>query len=66
MTKTMKGIVSSVAVASMLLFTGCGDNKEETKTAEAKPAAEKFVLKFSHVVSPNTPKEKRLITWKKT
>ncbi|WP_258239200.1 TRAP transporter substrate-binding protein [Arcobacter sp. CECT 8989] len=58
MTKTMKGIVSSVAVASMLLFTGCGDNKEETKTAEAKPAAEKFVLKFSHVVSPNTPKGK--------
>ncbi|RXJ78255.1 C4-dicarboxylate ABC transporter [Arcobacter sp. F155] len=54
----MKGIVSSVAVASMLLFTGCGDNKEETKTAEAKPAAEKFVLKFSHVVSPNTPKGK--------
>ncbi|WP_258238416.1 TRAP transporter substrate-binding protein, partial [Arcobacter sp. CECT 8983] len=58
MTKTMKGIVSSVAVASLLLFTGCGDNKEETKTAEAKPAAEKFVLKFSHVVSPNTPKGK--------
>ncbi|AXH11836.1 TRAP transporter substrate-binding protein [Halarcobacter bivalviorum] len=60
MTKTMKGIVSSAAVASMLLFTGCGDNKEETKTAEAaKPAAaEKFVLKFSHVVSPNTPKGK--------
>ncbi|RXJ88442.1 C4-dicarboxylate ABC transporter, partial [Arcobacter sp. CECT 8983] len=54
----MKGIVSSVAVASLLLFTGCGDNKEETKTAEAKPAAEKFVLKFSHVVSPNTPKGK--------
>ncbi|RXK07158.1 TRAP transporter substrate-binding protein [Halarcobacter bivalviorum] len=60
MTKTMKGIVSSAAVASMLLFTGCGENKEETKTAEAaKPvAAEKFVLKFSHVVSPNTPKGK--------
>lgn len=58
MTKTMKGIVSSVAVASLLLFTGCTENKEDTKTAEAKPAEQKFVLKFSHVVSPNTPKGK--------
>lgn len=58
MTKTMKGLVSSVAVASLLLFTGCGEKKEETKTVEAKPTEQKFVLKFSHVVSPNTPKGK--------
>ncbi|WP_206732294.1 TRAP transporter substrate-binding protein [Halarcobacter mediterraneus] len=57
MTKTMKGIVSSVAVASMLLFTGCGDTKKENNESQTtKQTAEQFVLKFSHVVSANTPK----------
>jgi len=52
MTKLIKGLVSSAAVASLLVFTGCGDKKQEEKSAE------NFVLKFSHVVSPNTPKGK--------
>ena len=52
MTKLIKGLVSSAAVASLLVFTGCGDKKQEEKSAES------FVLKFSHVVSPNTPKGK--------
>ena len=52
MTKLIKGLVSSAAVASLLVFTGCGDKEQEEKSAES------FVLKFSHVVSPNTPKGK--------
>ena len=57
MTKVMKGLVSSAAVASLLLFTGCGEKKAEEKAEAAAPAAQ-HVLKFSHVVSPNTPKGK--------
>ena len=37
MTKVMKGLVSSAAVASLLLFTGCGDKKaEDGAKAEAR------------------------------
>ncbi|WP_196780012.1 TRAP transporter substrate-binding protein [Malaciobacter molluscorum] len=60
MTKIMKGIVSSAVVASALFFTGCGDNKgdsQETK-ASADNSKKTYVLKFSHVVSANTPKGK--------
>ncbi|RXJ96277.1 C4-dicarboxylate ABC transporter [Malaciobacter molluscorum] len=56
----MKGIVSSAVVASALFFTGCGDNKgdsQETK-ASADNSKKTYVLKFSHVVSANTPKGK--------
>ncbi len=58
MTKGMKGLVFSTTFASLLLLTGCGS--DDTKTAEVKKddASSKYVLKFSHVVSPNTPKGK--------
>jgi len=60
MTTSMKSLISSVAVASILVFTGCGEKKTEEKTSDVKQADSKgqFVLKFSHVVSPNTPKGK--------
>lgn len=58
MTKVMKGLVSSTCVATLLLFTGCGNDSAEEKVAEAKPQETKHILKFSHVVSPNTPKGK--------
>ncbi|MFY9074839.1 TRAP transporter substrate-binding protein [Malaciobacter mytili] len=60
MTKIMKGIVSSAVVASALFFTGCGDNKGDSKEtkASAETAKQTYTLKFSHVVSPNTPKGK--------
>lgn len=56
--KTMiKSLATTTAIASALLFTGCGDNKSKSET-EGKAAASTYVLKFSHVVSPNTPKGK--------
>ena len=58
MTKVMKGLVSSTCVASLLLFTGCGNDTTEKKVVETKPQETKYILKFSHVVSPNTPKGK--------
>jgi C4-dicarboxylate-binding protein DctP len=60
MTTTMKSLISSVAVASILIFTGCRENKKEEKTIVEKQAdlTGQFVLKFSHVVSSNTPKGK--------
>ncbi|WP_258238841.1 TRAP transporter substrate-binding protein [Arcobacter sp. CECT 8985] len=60
MTKIMKGIVSSAVVASALFFTGCGDNKGDSNEAKASADNGKktYVLKFSHVVSANTPKGK--------
>ena len=60
MTITIKGLISSAAVASLLLFTGCGDEKNEGSTQNVKTevTAAQYVLKFSHVVSPNTPKGK--------
>lgn len=58
MTTTIKGLVSSAAVASLLLFTGCGDKSSDDKTAMNEENDSTFVLKFSHVVSPNTPKGK--------
>ncbi len=59
MTNKLRVLVSGVAVASVLAFTGCGDKKEEQKSGEvAKAVSGEYVLKFSHVVSPNTPKGK--------
>ncbi len=58
MTKTMKGLISSITVASMLVFVGCGDEKGSSAKAEAGKSDKTYVLKFSHVVSPNTPKGK--------
>ncbi len=58
MTKTMKGLISSVAIASMFVFVGCGDKKGDSAKAEAGKSDKTYVLKFSHVVSPNTPKGK--------
>jgi C4-dicarboxylate-binding protein DctP len=57
MKKTIKGLVSTTAIASVFLFTGCGDKENETKK-EGAAAQSQYVLKFSHVVSPNTPKGK--------
>ena len=57
---TIKSFVSSATITSLLLFTGCGDSKEEdTKTTSTvETSSTQYVLKFSHVVSPNTPKGK--------
>ncbi len=60
MTKGMKGLLFSTTLASLLLLTGCGSDNT-TKSTEAKKTdakSSKYVLKFSHVVSPNTPKGK--------
>ena len=61
MMTTIKGLMSSVAVASILVFTGCGgeEKKQEQKVKTDTPTQSgEYVLKFSHVVSPNTPKGK--------
>jgi len=60
MTTTMKGLISSITITSILIFTGCGENKKEEKTIGTNQvdSSGEFVLKFSHVVSPNTPKGK--------
>jgi C4-dicarboxylate-binding protein DctP len=51
MTISFKNLVLGSAVtASLLMFTGCGDKQADSQ--------QKFELKFSHVVSPNTPKGK--------
>jgi len=57
MNKIIKGLVSTTAIASVFLLTGCGD-KENEANAEGASAKSQYVLKFSHVVSPNTPKGK--------
>lgn len=54
----MKGLVSSAAVASLLVFTGCGDKGSDKKAEASADTKVQHVLKFSHVVSPNTPKGK--------
>ena len=63
MTATMKSLVSSVAVTSILVLTGCGSEKKEQKEEKIAQITKdlqkgQFILKFSHVVSPNTPKGK--------
>jgi len=57
MKKVIKGLVVTSTVVAGLLFTGCGDKKNESKT-DGAVAQSQYVLKFSHVVSPNTPKGK--------
>ena len=61
MTKLFKGLISSAALASLVLFTGCGDKKTEDKMDGSKAVESKYVLKFSHVVSANTPKGKAAV-----
>jgi len=63
MTTIMKSLISSIAIVSVLMLNGCNDDKKEKKTAVIKQDDLKgqFVLKFSHVVSPNTPKGKAAI-----
>jgi len=60
MTTTMKSFVSIVMVTFTLIITGCGSDKKNKDPLVLKKDDLKgqFVLKFSHVVSPNTPKGK--------
>ncbi len=63
MTPTIKSLISCLAVTSALILTGCGSEKkeiDEKELAQIKQDDKKgqFILKFSHVVSPNTPKGK--------
>ena len=59
MKKLVNGLVSGMVVSSVLLMTGCGDKKEDTTSNSSTDTAKApYVLKFSHVVSPNTPKGK--------
>lgn len=55
MTTKIKGLMSSVAVAALVLVSGT-----QVQAAEAE-----FVLKFSHVVSANTPKGKAAVYFEK-
>jgi C4-dicarboxylate-binding protein DctP len=56
---TIKSLIISATLGS-LLFTGCGDTKVEDKKPSSKTenAGPEYTLKFSHVVSANTPKGK--------
>ncbi len=64
MKKIIKGFIATSTVAAALLLTGCGDKKSETKT-EDSTAKSQYVLKFSHVVSPATPKGKAAVFFEK-
>ncbi len=57
---TMKSLTTISTVTFLLLFTGCGDSKVENKktTPNVETNTVQYTLKFSHVVSPNTPKGK--------
>jgi len=56
----MKSFVSIATVTSLLLLTGCGDSKvnDSKDSSKVESSTSQYVLKFSHVVSPNTPKGK--------
>ena len=60
MAATLKLVISSIFIVLIVLFTGCADEKKEEKTLEVPkgPIIGEYILKFSHVVSPNTPKGK--------
>ena len=60
MNKIMKGLVFSSCTLSLLFFTGCSDDTTKKKIVVKKDpeTISKYILKFSHVVSPNTPKGK--------
>ena len=58
MTRVMKGLVSASCVAAFLLLTGCSEDAPKKEVTKAEPEVTKYILKFSHVVSPNTPKGK--------
>ena len=64
MKKILTGLVSSVALASVL-FTGCGDKKASDEKKIEKEVKKTYVLKFSHVVSANTPKGKAAVYFEK-
>jgi len=59
-----RGLISVIAIISILLFTGC-NKKEEKKTEATQVVTQKFVLKFSHVVSPSSPKGKAAVFFEK-
>ena len=64
MKKILTGLVSSVALVSVL-FTGCGDKKASDEKKIEKEVKKTYVLKFSHVVSANTPKGKAAVYFEK-
>jgi len=56
---SFKYFTTGIALVFMLLFSGCGESKpKEDLSSKVVENTEQFVLKFSHVVSPNTPKGK--------
>ena len=67
MNKVMKGLVFSSSVLSLLFFSGCSDDitKKKVTLKEDPQNITKYVLKFSHVVSPNTPKGKAAVFFEK-
>ncbi|WP_084593271.1 TRAP transporter substrate-binding protein [Halarcobacter anaerophilus] len=61
MTKyALKCVISSIIILPILFFSGCKGKEKEHKVEEKKdaPILGEYILKFSHVVSPNTPKGK--------
>eukprot|EP01029_Cantina_marsupialis_P010891 TRINITY_DN2457_c0_g2_i1.p1 TRINITY_DN2457_c0_g2~~TRINITY_DN2457_c0_g2_i1.p1 ORF type:complete len:222 (+),score=37.48 TRINITY_DN2457_c0_g2_i1:67-732(+) len=61
MTTTIKRVMSSIVITPILFFTGCGNGEQnETKSVKTEQTTKQgeYVLKFSHVVSSNTPKGK--------
>ena len=51
----MKKVILGALLATSVVFVGCGDKKENGKESTASND-KTYVLKFSHVVSENTPK----------
>ena len=60
MTVAFKWLTSCIVIAPILLYTGCGEKVKKQKSVEVEktPIIGEYILKFSHVVSPDTPKGK--------
>ncbi|QKF82574.1 TRAP transporter substrate-binding protein [Halarcobacter ebronensis] len=59
MTISTKVIISTIIATPILFFIGCGSEKKEEKIIKENPIQlGEYILKFSHVVSPDTPKGK--------
>jgi C4-dicarboxylate-binding protein DctP len=59
MASKINTLLSLVTLASLLIFTGCGKKEEsENSFFKKSPKQGEYILKFSHVVDPNTPKGK--------
>ncbi|RXJ69140.1 C4-dicarboxylate ABC transporter [Halarcobacter ebronensis] len=58
MTISTKVIISTIIATPILFFTGCGSEKEDKIIKEKPIQLGEYILKFSHVVSPDTPKGK--------